>query len=954
MFTDIEGYTALMQKDEASAVLWLEKHRKYFETCMLKFEGEIIQYYGDGSLSIFNSALFAVKSAIELQTLWQQETDLPVRIGMHVGEIILHEDGIIGDAVNIASRIESLASAGSILISGRVREELKNQKDIETHWFGSFEFKNVEEPIEVYSIKAPGIITPEAPHHQAKLKEKNYENNFPNYSNEFLGRKTEFQELKNLLLQSSYRLITILGAGGLGKTRLAVETGRNLTSEFREGSCYIALDGIDTNADIYKNIGTVLGLREQDKADWRTKVLGFLKPANILLILDNFEHLLKSKNIIHEILDNSPYLRILITSRSNLNLAEEREYHLPPLEVPDHKYSSDPAKIIKNESVALFIQKARQVKQNFVLDKNNTDSIIRICRELEGVPLAIELAASRIKIFSPSQILHRLEDLFSLLKTSRSVYQKRHQAIQETIRWSYDLLTEEDKRVFRCFSIFRVGFSLDAAQALVPEIDAIDAIESLLNNSLLRIDESNSTETRFAMLRVIREFGQEELFLQPKEHKNVEAAYAQFYLNFIQANQYQREAGKASLWLNLIHQEIEHIRYVSQYYIRTSAKELRFFLLLHWRYYLLKGFLKEGYELTRHALSSYGEIVDELQGKLLIASGSFAQNLGSFRDARDLFSHALSIFIKVNNSEQTCITLNNLAWVEFRLGNFDKSDSYSEHALQLAKNLNLVQHEAKALNNYAWVAKFRGHLDEALEFFNQIYRINLEYKNEHGIAFSAINKGWTLHDLGNDRDAENYISEAIRFFESEGDLQLLSFSKLIQSSLMENRAEILIEEVIPSFTEIGDSWGLGLSNFLVASYYFEQNELEKAEKYLHISLQIRSSIDDRWGICQCHLTKAMMFVQNKNYFEAYRHLNHARVLGEQMNATGLLCEIISLQAWLDYQEGKTDESAKKFGRVLQLAKKISKNKRGEILKKYQFYYQNFNLHLESDMNNHSQ
>ncbi|MCB0686599.1 MAG: tetratricopeptide repeat protein [Saprospiraceae bacterium] len=933
MFTDIEGYTALMQKDEVTAVLWLEGHRKHFESSMEKYGGKIVQFYGDGSLSIFESAVMAVKSAIELQQVWQKETVVPVRIGMHVGEIIMHEDGIIGDAVNIASRIESLALSGSILISGRLNTELKNQKEIETQWFGAFEFKNVEEPIEVFAVNAPGIINPEATHPKAKLKTKNDARNFPNYAHEFVGREKEIRELKALLLQSSHRLVTILGAGGLGKTRLAVEIGRIITNEFNDGSYYVPLDGINTDSDIYKTIGSVLGVREQDKADWRTKTVEFLKNLSVLLVLDNFEHLLAGKNIVKEILDLCPYLKLIITSRSNLNLAEEREFHLHPFDVPEQKLATELNLISQNDSISLFIQKAKQVRTNFVLDINNVNSIVMICRELEGVPLAIELAASRIKIFSPPQILHRLEDLFSLLKTSRTTNQKRHQAILETIRWSYDLLTQEDQKVFRHFSVFNVGFSLDAAQALVPETDAMEVVESLVNNSLLRIDESDPEETRFAMLRVIREFGQKELALYPSEQAKAENAYTNYYLKFLTENQLQGDTGKTSHWLMLLDKEIEHIRYVSQYYLRNNDHRLRTFTLLHWRYFLLKGFLREGYELTNKAIM--GNFADRLQGQLLVAMGAFSQNLGSFRDARSKFSHALSIFIKEEDHDQTCITLNNLAWVEFRLGNFVKSNSYAHDALKLAKKYHREKHEATALNNYAWVEKFRGNPEGAISLFNQVYTFQNNLENEHAQAFCMVNKAWTYIDLGQIEEAQSTIKPAIGYFHQVGDRQLWTFSKAVQSLLSENPISILVEEIIPSFNDIGDSWGLGLAQQFLANEFLNLQDFSQAENHIQKSLDIRTSIDDRWGICNCHLIKAIIYLNHQNHFEARRHLNLSYVLAEQMDAPGLLVDIISLLAWLDFKERKLLESGEKFRRVLDLLHHVSKLKQDEFMIKYQ-------------------
>ena len=311
MFTDIEGYSALMQKDEEAAVQLIECHRRHFEYCMLKYGGTVIHYYGDGTLSTFNSVLLAVKSAIELQQLLRNDIEVPLRIGIHIGDVIKHDSDIVGDAINLASRIESLAIAGSILISQQVYDQLQNQTDIKCKWFGKFEFKNIQDGINIFAIEAPGIVLPDSIHQNAKLAALPLSPNLPYLCPKvYRPIRRSSAQLENLLEDPHTRLLTLLGAGGLGKTRIAIELGRLSASKFRNGVVYIPLDGVENPDFIYKAIGQGLHLREHGDLTWKNLVINFLAKKQMLLIIDNFEHLLSGKNTIEQIIRSVPGCQI--------------------------------------------------------------------------------------------------------------------------------------------------------------------------------------------------------------------------------------------------------------------------------------------------------------------------------------------------------------------------------------------------------------------------------------------------------------------------------------------------------------------------------------------------------------------------------------------------------------------------------------------------------------------
>ena len=601
---------------------------------------------------------------------------------------------------------------------------------------------------------------------------------------------------------------------------------------------------------------------------------------------------------------------------------EEKEYQVLPFKVPIYNSVSRLEDLVNNDAIALFLQKARLVRSNFSLDKQNIEVILKICQNLEGLPLAIELAASRLRLLSPHQILDRMQDLFSLLKSNRTARKKRHQTIFETIKWSYDLLSEEQQRIFRAYSLFNVSFSLKGAQAIMPQIDALDALEHLLNNSLIQILDSGQEELRFGMLRVIREFGQNELAKLKEEENIIKGRYDLYYLRFLEQIQEPPKTKSQSTWLEKIDDEIDNLRFVQSHLLESHSPQLRIFLLSYWKYFLHRGFLKEGYDLTTRTITLHKGHDDELQGKLLAAAGTFAHNLGIFKEAKNHFSEALKIFVKNGIEEETCRTLNNLAWAEFRLGGYVRSESYSDAAIELIEKCNLESQRATALNNRAWVAMFRGYLREAMALQKQIFDIYEVTKDPRGLAFAKTNIAWTLIEMNKTNEAQKIIEEALNTFKVLGDKQLYAFSSCIYSQTIgEVRVPELLSEAISTFHEIGDGWGQGLAYQFLATHYLQHPEITLAKEALKQSFLIRNKINDNWGKTKCHLLQARIYSQEENIFEAQRHLGQAYQLAEPMQAPGLLKEILGLQGDIEFRNKDLIKSKEKYSQALNQAKK---------------------------------
>ena len=555
MFTDIQGYTALMQQDEHQALEVRTRHRQVFNSTTDKFKGKVLQYYGDGTLSIFNSVIDSVNCAAEMQRQFQKDPPVPVRIGIHLGDIIVAEDEVIGDAVNIASRIESLAVVGSVLVSDRVQMDIKNHEEIQTKSLGYFEFKNVKKPIEVFALTSEGLVVPgpEEMLNKGKLAQRDIPNNLAIPATRFFGRETELGQVKALLAKN--RLVTLLGSGGCGKTRLAIETARQSLDIFPEGVWFIGLAPVTNPELVAGTLAETLQVKPEKEKPIEEKVAERISNKKLLIVFDNCEHLVdECARILNLLINHTEEPRILATSREALNILGEAVFRTPPLPVPSVTAELD--EIMSYDSVQLFQDRVLMNKPDFDLDENNSQAVSAICQKLEGIPLAIEMAASRIKMMDPETILNRLSDQFRLLSGGLRAAPRHQRTLRATIDWSTDLLSEDEKILFYRLSVFTGDFDLTDAEMVcgyhpLTEFQVLDLLSQIVDKSLVITLERERT-IRYRLLEVMKQYGLEKV-AQNGDLSELQQRYANYYLDQagLAHKERMKEGVKWSGWLGL-------------------------------------------------------------------------------------------------------------------------------------------------------------------------------------------------------------------------------------------------------------------------------------------------------------------------------------------------------------------------------------------------------------------
>jgi len=514
MFTDMVGYTALLQADEQSAVAKRERYVAALERFHAEHGGTIVQRLGDGSMSMFPSALAAAQAGVAVQQELAAQ-DVSVRVGIHVGEVIVEPERLTGNAVNIAARIESFAAPGAVMLSDDAYAQLRSRSDISVVPLGEFRFKNVGRPFELYAVAAEGLVVPDPETLEGKGERLALlPTTLPVSATPLVGRAADLAFLADLA--RDHRVVTITGPGGVGKTRVLAELGRLLAPEFVDGVAFVTVADVTDEAGFVPALAESLDVKEAEGRTLAEGIEALLGNRTALLLLDNLEQIVDAAAAeVARLVDACPELRIVATSRTPLRIAVERNYALAPLEL--------------GSAVSLFVARAPALE----LTAANEAVVSEICRRLDGLPLALELAAARLRLLTPDALLERLEHALDLLASGSRDAPGRQQTLRATIEWSHSLLDEPEQRLFRRLAVFAGGCTFADVEAVCadPGTSCLDELESLVDKALVQSDGPGG---RLRLLETIREFAGEQL-AAAGERDEIAARHARHYAEVARA-----------------------------------------------------------------------------------------------------------------------------------------------------------------------------------------------------------------------------------------------------------------------------------------------------------------------------------------------------------------------------------------------------------------------------------
>jgi predicted ATPase/tRNA A-37 threonylcarbamoyl transferase component Bud32 len=680
--------------------------------------------------------------------------------------------------------------------------------------------------------------------------------NLPRSSALLIGREKELTTAKQLLLRREVRLVTVTGPGGIGKSHFATEVAREITDDFSFGVFFVPLAAVTDPSLVPSVIAQTLGIREsgghppvESLKDYLRSCLG----GPMLLLIDNFEHLLAAAPLLSELLAIAPGLKILATSRAALRVQDENEFPLPPLALPDPKALPSLETLSQFPAIALFVQRAVAVKPGFLLTDENASAVAEICTRLDGLPLAIQLAAARIKLLSPSAIRSRLASRLRLLTSGARDLPARQQTLRQAIDWSYDLLSDAEQKLFRRLSVFAGGFTLEAAESVCDTnqdlgLDLLDGMASMVDKSLVRQIEQLDEEARFVMLETIREYGLEKLVASGEESPT-RRAHAAYCLVLAEEGAAESADGEQKGWLDRFETEHDNFRMALEWLTETHNAEwgLRLGIAL-FRFWEMREYLAEGRERLGKLLRlEQAATSNSARMRALFAAGVLAADQRDYSASDKLFKESLEIARLLQDKQSMAISLNALAVNIRDKGDLLSATSLFEESLRLWKELGDRLAVARALSNLATVLKSQGNYAQARALYEECLSIFWELGDSTGVAWVLNHQGDVLRDQGDLPTAASLYERSLASFRELNDRwgiagSLADLGNLVREQGDFASSDALYRESLTLFQDLGHKRGIARLLESFACSAAEQAQPERALKLAGVAAALRQTI----------------------------------------------------------------------------------------------------------------
>jgi predicted ATPase/class 3 adenylate cyclase len=770
LFTDIEGSTGLLQAlgDRFAAVL--DRHAAIVRRAIADGGGVEVSTHGDAFFAVFASPAGAVRAAVAAQRGlvshdWSPGPPVRVRMGLHTGEGVLGGDDYAGIDVHRAARIADAAHGGQVVLSDATRGLVKQAlgAGASLRDLGMHRLRGIDEPERLHELVVEGLPSDFPPPRTLDARPSN----LPPQLTSFVGREEEIAEVERLLGHT--RLLTLTGPGGSGKSRLALQVAGELLTRFRDGSCFVDLSPVIDPALVPAAVANALGVPEAAGRPILDEVKEHLRHRELLQVIDNFEQVAEAGPVLEELLGAAPSLRTMVTSRVVLSLRGEQEYPVPPLQVPDPgRLPSGVSALGAVAAVRLFTERAVAANPRFALTERNAPAVAEITARLDGLPLAIELAATRTKVLTPEEILSRLRRRLELLTSGPRSLPERQRTLRAAIAWSYDLLDPDERRLFAGLSVFTGGWAFESAEAVCdPDglgLDALDGLTSLVDKSLIRRSEASGQPSRFSMLETIREFGLEQLEASG-DLEPVRRRHAEHFLRLATEAEPHLTAKDQGAWLDRCEREHANLRAALRWAIdRGAAGPAQAAAGALWRFWQQRGHLAEGRQWLEEALvMPSGQAPTAERAKALTGAGGIAwwSDQGA---ARAFYDEALAIERELGDPARLAEALYNEAFAVAAVHDLEAAARLLDESLERFRQVGDERGVARVLTMRVVPDAMAGAWDRVVARIEEVAAIWRRLGDRLDLAFALIWLAFAYGRAGRRDDARATALEALELF----------------------------------------------------------------------------------------------------------------------------------------------------------------------------------------------
>jgi predicted ATPase/class 3 adenylate cyclase len=793
LFTDIEGSTRLWDEDPERMRPAMARHDALLRRAVAEHRGQVVKMTGDGVHAIFGDPLEALEAAVDVQRgLAELERStgvkLRVRCGVHAGTFERRDNDYYGTAVNRAARIMAAGHGGQVLVSATVVEAIGAGvvPGLAFRDLGRVRLRDLARAEQLFQVIHPGLRT-EFPVLRSLEKTPN---NLPVTFSSFVGREREVGDVRELLART--RLLTITGMGGLGKTRLVLQVAAEVMDRFPDGVWLVEFAPLSDGRRVAEAVASAMNVHEEAGHSVLEALRRHVRDRELLLILDNCEHLLEATAILaRDLLAAGVGVRVLATSREALHVSGEATYAIEGLSLPDADAVVDADAAATYDAVRLFVDRAVAALPSFALTDRTLPAVGAICARLDGIPLAIELAAARVRALPVDEIAVRMNDRFRLVTTTNAAVPERQRTLRALIDWSHELLPDNERALFHRLSIFAGGWTLEAAEAVcadLPHGDVLDLLTRLVEKSLVVMDEESG---RYHMLETVRQYALERLSASP-ESDGAHRRHFDFHLALTEKARSGLAGPDQAMWLAILDVECDNIL-AAHAWMQRSGMDAQLGLRLASpmkRYWITRGLLELGQRVTREALDAPGaEAPNDARCRALFDAGQLAYFTARYSEARALLEESLAIARALGSPKKVGAILQPLGMAT--LGEGDRATAHRclTEALAIARSLGDDRDTATSANVLGQLYRMESAPEEAVKLFEETTRLARRLGDPEIIAVGLLNLAMVSLDRDGGRYARATLGEALQIAQELRSLPLLKSAMEVAAGLAAGRGD---------------------------------------------------------------------------------------------------------------------------------------------------------------------